>query len=125
MTMLKIQYPRAIRMPSPAMIGRITKGGLVKRSKVLILAATGVGLGESVGLAVGDGEVSGDGDGESVGVGLAAAACSVKLAQGLGGTLAHSRWTPGGSPGYGLTLVVKFPFASALAAPDTLPGWSQ
>lgn len=101
------------------MIGRITNGGLVMRSNVLSLAATGVGLGESVGLAVGEGEVSGDGEGESVGLGLAAAACSVKLAHGLGGTLAHSLWTPGGSPGYVLTLVVKFPLASALEAPDT------
>ncbi len=123
--MLKIQYARAITMPSPAMIGRITNGGLVMRSKVLSLAAPGVGLGESVGLAVGDGEVSGDADGDTVGVGLAAAACRVKLAQGLGGTLAHRRCTPGGSPGYGLTLVVKFPFASALEAPDTFAGWSQ
>jgi hypothetical protein len=125
MTMLRIQYASAITMPTPAMIGRITKGGLVIRSKPLSLGATGVGLGESVGLAVGEGEVSGDGDGESVGVGLAAAACNVKVAQGLGGTLAHSLWTPGGSPGYALTLVVKFPFGSALAAPDTRPGWSQ
>src|ERR1700704_2763021 len=125
MTMLRIQYARAITMPSPATIGRITKGGLVMRSKPLSLAAAGVGLGESVALAVGDGEVSGDGEGESVGLGLAAAACSVKVAHGLGGTLAQSLWTPGGSPGNVFALAVKVPFASAFAAPDTLPGWSQ
>jgi hypothetical protein len=103
------------------MIGRITKGGLVKTSKPLMVAATGVGLASGLGLSVGDGE----GDGDGSGVGDAAVACSVKLAQGLGGTVAQSLWMPGGSVAKGLTLVVKFPFASAFDAPATLFGWSQ
>jgi hypothetical protein len=102
------------------MIGRITKGGLVKTSKPLMVAATGVGLASGLGLSVGDGEDDGDGDGS--GVGDAAVACSVKLAQGLGGTVAQSLWMPGASVAKGLTLVVKFPFASAFDAPATLLG---
>ena len=85
----------AIASPMPAMIGRITNGGFIIESRPLGAAATRVGLAVSVGLAIDDGLVSGDGDGESAGVGLgageAAGASSVKLAQGLGGTLAH-RW---------------------------------
>ena len=86
----------AIASPMPAMIGRITNGGFNIRSRPLGVAASRVGVAVSaLGLALGDGLVSGDGDGESAGVGLgageAAGAWSVKLAQGLGGTLAH-RW---------------------------------
>ena len=104
------------------MIGRNTNGGFVMRSKPLSVAATGVGLASGLGLSVGDGEGSGEGE---AGVGEVAAACSVKLAHGLGCTLAHRRWTPGASVAKGLTLVVKFPFASAFDAPAILFGWSQ
>ncbi len=76
-------------MPIPAMIGRITNGGLVRTSKPLIVAATGVGLADGLGLSVGDGV--GDGEGDVSGLGEAAAGCKVKLAQGLGCTLAHRR----------------------------------
>ena len=110
-------------MPSPPMIGRITKGGFIKTSKPLIVAATGVGLTSGIGVSVGDGDGEGEGDGE--GLGEAAAACSVKLAQGLGWTLAQSLWMPGESVANGLTLVVKFPLASAFDAPAILFGWSQ
>jgi hypothetical protein len=98
----------------------------MKRSSPLSVDATGVGLAVSkVGVAVGDGEVSGDGDSDGCGVGLVASGCRVKLAQGFGWTLAHRWWTPGESPEKGLTLVVKFPFESALEAPATFDGWSQ
>src|SRR5258706_322883 len=69
-------------MPSPPMIGRITKGGFIKTSRPLIVAATGVGLTSGIGVSVGDGDGEGEGDGE--GLGEAATAWSVKLAQGLG-----------------------------------------
>ena len=75
--------------PAPPMIGRITNGGFNMRSMPLSVVATGVGLAVSVGLAVGDGLVSGDGVGDGCGVGVTATACSVKLAHGFGGTLAH------------------------------------
>ena len=82
----------AIASPAPPMIGRITNGGFNIRSMPLRVGATGVGLDVSaLGVAVGDGEVSGDADGDGCGVGVTATACSVKLAQGFGGTLAH-RW---------------------------------
>jgi len=71
------------------MIGRMTNGGLVRTSKPLMVAATGVGLEVGLGLSVGDGV--GEGDGEASGVGEAANASNVKLAQGLGCTVAHRR----------------------------------
>ena len=76
-------------MPIPAMIGRMTKGGLVRTSKPLMVAATGVGLADGLGLSVGEGV--GDGEGDVSVVGDAAVGCNVKLAHGLGCTLAHRR----------------------------------
>ncbi len=73
------------------MMGRITNGGFIIRSRPLSVAAAGVGLAVSEGLAVGEGLTSGEADGEAWGVGVAVTACSVKLAQGFGGTLAHRR----------------------------------
>ena len=74
------------------MMGRITNGGFNIALKPFDVAATGVGLGDSaVGLAVGDGDVSGEGDVSAVGVGVGVGGCRVKLAHGLGGTLAHRR----------------------------------
>ena len=74
------------------MIGRKTSGGLVMTSRPL-MAATGVGLGDGLGLSLGvaegdsvgdaDAEAEADGDGDDV-------PCSVKLAHGLGATLAQS-----------------------------------
>ena len=121
MTMLRIQYISAMAKPAPAMIGRKTNGGLRMRSSPLRLEGGGAAVAATIG--VGDGVGSGDGVGEGDGVGVGT--CSVKLAQGDGGALAHSRCRPGGSAGKGLTFHVKFPFASALTAPETLFGWSQ
>ena len=92
-------------------------------SSPLRVVATGVGLGVCSGLAaaVGEGDSLGVGDGD----GVVCGAARVKFAQGFGATLAHSLWTPGGSPGNGLTLVMKFPLLSALAPPAILLGWSQ
>jgi hypothetical protein len=101
----------------------MTNGGFVKTSKPLMVAATGVGLVSGLALSVGDADGDGEGDGE--GVGEVAAASSVKLAHGLGSTLAQRRCTPGASVAKGFTLVVKFPFASAFDAPAILFGWSQ
>ena len=70
-------------------------------------------------------EGDGSGEGDASGEGVTATACKVNVAQGLGATLAHSLWRPGGSPGKDLSCVVKLPLASALAAPETLFGWSQ
>ena len=50
------------------------------------------------------------------------------LGYGTGGRVFHAplvHATPGLSVAKGLTLVVKFPLASALDAPATLLGWSQ
>ena len=99
------------------MIGKITNGGLVMTSRPLIAAGDGVaasvgrGLGEGEGGSVGDGDATGDGE---------AVASRVKSAQGVGGTLAQSLWSPRGSPGNGLTCVAKLPLESAIADPATL-----
>src|ERR1700687_4458661 len=103
------------------MIGRSTNGGLRMTSSPLSLGSTRAGVGATTG--VGEGDVSGEG--EASGEGLTAAGFSAKLAQGFGATLAHSLWTPVGSPGKGWTFVVKLPLASALPAPETLFDWSQ
>ena len=76
------------------MIGRKTSGGLVMTSRPLT-AATGVALGDGLGLSlgvaegdsVGDGDAEGDAEADGEGD---AEPCSVKLAQGLGATLAQS-----------------------------------
>jgi len=74
-----------------------------------------------VGSAVGDGDSIGEGEGD----GEVCGASSVKIAQGLGGTLAQSLCAPGPSPANVLTLVLKLPLASAVAEPATLLAWSQ
>jgi hypothetical protein len=95
------------------MIGRKTKGGRVMMSSPLRPPpfpppvrgpdACGLSTGEGVGDSPGDGVPA------TVGVG---GGRSVKLAQGLGWTLAHSLWTFGLSPAKGLTVLTKEPLAS-------------
>ena len=118
--MLRIQYRSAITRPTPAVIGRITKGGLSMTSSESL---------ESIraGVAAPSGELEGDGSGEgdASGDGVVTAACKVNVAHGFGATLAQSLWRPGGSPGNGLTFHVKLPLASASVAPETLLSWSQ
>ena len=108
------------------MIGRKTRGGLVITSSALwpefVVTTSGKVLGLADGLA--DGEAAGDGDAGEEGVGVGGP-CSVKLAHGLGGTLAHSLCRPGLSPGNGLTVVVKLPLPSALTLVATWLGVSQ
>jgi len=77
----------------------------------------------AVGSSVGEGEGCSEGLGEEDGVGVAD--WSVKLAHGLGCTLAHSLWTPGASPERGWTRTLKLPLPSAVALPATLVVWSQ
>jgi len=108
------------------MIGRKTKGGFVITSRPpppsWVVTTRGDGMG--VGDAAGDSDASGVGDGEEAGVGVGEP-CSVKLAHGFGGTLAHSRWTPGESPGKGVTPFVKAPLESAVTLAATWLGVSQ
>jgi hypothetical protein len=59
-------------------------------SNALRLVAMGVGLADAVGPGVSVGVAVGGADGLAVGDAVAATACSVKLAHGLGCTLAHS-----------------------------------
>ena len=119
--MLRTQYMSAITRPTPAMIGRMTNGGLSMTSSPLNLESIRAGVAAPIGVLEGDGS----GEGEPSGDGVAIAACRVKFAQGFGATLAHSLWRPGGSPGKGLTFHVKLPLASASTAPETLFDWSQ
>jgi hypothetical protein len=120
--LLMSQNATATIRPSPPMIGRNTRGGLVMTLNPLMAAtgdALGVGLGLSLGDAegdsVGDGDSDGDADGEGEGD-----PDSEKVAHGLGATLAQSLCWPGVSPANGLTCVVKFPPESAVAEPATL-----
>src|SRR5256885_9934307 len=95
-------------------------------SNPLSVALTRAGVaacGVAVGSSVGEGEGCSEGLGEEDGVGVAD--WSVKLAQGLGCTLAHSLWTPGASPERGWTRTLKLPLPSAVALPATLVVWSQ
>src|SRR5690242_3416303 len=93
------------------MIGRNTKGGLVRMSSPLMppLGRTPDACGVSVAAGVGD-DVS-VGEGEACGVGVGGP-CSAKLAQGWGCTLAQSLWTFGLSPAYGLITLVNAPLSS-------------
>src|SRR5690242_20096579 len=101
-------------------MGRKTKGGREITSKPLrLVLLMRAGVATSAGVEVGGADGSGEGDSSGVGDGEGVAACSAKLAHGLGSTLAHSLWTPGLSPVYGLIRVLKLPFASAVAAPAT------
>src|ERR1700687_791398 len=87
------------------MIGRNTNGGRVMMS-IPLMPATGCGLGldDGEGLSVGDGDGVGESEGlgDAVGVGDGSPSRR-KSARGLGGTLAYRWWTPGWSPGNGLT----------------------
>jgi hypothetical protein len=65
--------------------------------------AWGVSAGEGVDVSTGEGGTWGVGEGGP---------CSVKLAHGLGGTLAHSLWTLGLSPANGLIALVNAPLPS-------------
>lgn len=97
------------------MMGRKTNGGLVMMSSPLMPPPAGrtpdtgeVSVGED------DGEVSvGEAGGVGVGVG---APRRVKLAHGLGWTLAQSLWTAGLSPANGVTTLVKAPLSSVITA---------
>lgn len=88
--------------------------------------------GEALGLEVGDaerdgepdGEGASEGDGEAAGVGVGDP-CSVKLAHGFGGTLAHRWCTPGASPGNGVTAFVKLPPESVVRLAATRDCESQ
>lgn len=110
------------------MIGRKTNGGLVMTSSPLrpplIVSATGDALGLGLGDADADGVGTADGDGGAGGVGVGDP-CSVKVAHGRGGTLAHKRCTPGLSPGNGTTGIAKLPPESAWAFPATWDSESQ
>ncbi|TMD26931.1 MAG: hypothetical protein E6I92_08020 [Chloroflexi bacterium] len=79
------------------------------------------------GVSSGDAEGSGDSGGDGVGVGDGMPESRAKFAHGFGWTLmlAQSLCTPGASPPKGLTRELKLPFASAVADPATLLGWSQ
>ena len=111
-------------MATAPAIGRKTNGGLEITSKPLSVAATGEDDGVSVTVTVGDGE--GDSLGVGDGEGDVGGALMVKLAHGLGCTLAHRWCTPGGSPENGLTLtLLKLPFWSAVAEPATWLATSQ
>src|SRR5712692_2861199 len=103
-------------------MGRNTNGGLEITSKPFSVVPTGVALGVTVGLTSGEalGDALGEGEGEGVGGPL-----MVKLAHGLGATLAQRRCTPDPSPENGLTRVLKLPLASAVADPATLLVVSQ
>src|SRR5690348_14152411 len=107
------------------MIGRKTNGGLEMTSKPFSVPLIGVGLAPAVAEAVGEGESDGVGSAEGDADGEGAAATSVKLAHGLGGTLAQSLWPPGLSLAKGFTVVTKLPLLSALAPPATWSGVSQ
>src|SRR5437660_10335254 len=104
--------------------GRKTNGGFEMTSNALRLVEMGVGLADALGTADADGEGdslgNGEGDGEA-----AAVVWSVKVAQGFGGTLAHTWCAAGWSPAKGLIRVVKLPLLSAVAEPATLFAWSQ
>jgi hypothetical protein len=105
------------------MIGRKTKGGLVMMPNQPTLppvrAPDACGFSEDEG-DVGDSE----GEGEVGGVGLGGA-WRLKLAQGLGGTLAQSLWMAGLSPANGFTTWMKAPFASVTTEVATWLGLSQ
>ena len=108
------------------MIGRKTNGGRVMTSNPLrpelVVSTTGEALG--VGTGDSDGVGEGEGDGVAAGVGVGAP-WSVKLAQGLGGTLAHRWCTPGLSPGKGVTALVKLPPPSVVTFAATCESLSQ
>src|SRR5260370_37890216 len=97
--MRRIQYRSAVTRPTPAVIGRITNGGLSMTSSES-LESIRAGVAAPNGELVGDGSGEGDASGDGVGT----AAWRVKVAQGLGPTLAEGLWRPGGPAGDGLTL---------------------
>src|SRR5258706_11288128 len=108
------------------MIGRKTKGGLVITASPLrpefVVTTTGDALG--VGDGDSDGVGDGEGEGDTAGVGVGGP-WRVKLAQGFGGTLAHRWWTPGLSPGKGVTALVKLPLPSLVTLAATCESLSQ
>jgi hypothetical protein len=124
------QYATAASTARRPMIGRKTNGGFVITSNPLrpdpVVRVNRDALADVVGEGDGDdeGEGDGDGDGDAAGVGVGGP-CRVKLAQGFGGTLAHSLCTPGLSPGNGLTTFVKLPPPSAVTLAATRDELSQ
>ena len=99
------------------MIGRNTKGGLVRMSSPLIPPPPLGRTPEACGLeGDGDGDSSGDGEPEGVGEGDGGA-WRAKVAHGLGWTLAHSLCAFGLSPLNGLTTLVNDPFSSETTEP--------
>ena len=85
-------------------------------------SATGDALALALGDADGVGPAEGEGDAGGVGVG---GPCKVKVAHGLGGTLAHRRCWPGLSPGNGVTTFVKPPLESVVTLAATRDGLYQ
>jgi len=112
------------------MIGRNTKGGFVITSSpprpepVVSVSREALAEVDEEGDGDDDGEGDGDGDGDAAGVGVGGP-CSVKLAHGLGCTLAHSLCAPGVSFGNGFTTFVKLPPPSAVTLPATREALSQ
>src|SRR5215469_15925833 len=105
---------KEMAMANAPVRGRNTKGGLVMTSRPFsVLPPPGLELRGALEATSGVGV--GEGDGVGAGVGVGVGATSVKFAQGLGATVAHSLWRPGASPGYGFTRTLKFPFPSAVA----------
>jgi hypothetical protein len=87
---MSTQYARAASSARRAIIGRKTNGGVVITSSPLRSPETVNATGDALGLALGDGDGVGmaESDGAAGGVGVGGP-CNVKLAHGLGGTLAH------------------------------------
>jgi hypothetical protein len=110
------------------MIGRKTKGGRVMTSSPprpeFDVSTSGEGLGDGVGDACAEGDAAGEGEGEAGGVGVGGP-CRVKVAQGLGWTLAQILWVPGRSPGKAVTDLVNPPEESAVTEPATRSAVSQ
>jgi hypothetical protein len=103
-------------------MGRKTKGGRVMMSSPLMPPPAGRAP-EACGVAeVGVGVSAGEGVTPGVGVGVAR---NVKVACGLGWTLAYSVWTFGLSPANGLTTFVKLPLSSVTTEAATWVGTSQ
>jgi hypothetical protein len=90
----------------------------------LTVSATGDALGLGLGDAGADGVGTADGDGIAGGVGVGGP-CNVNMAQGVGGTDAHSRWAPVLSPGKGVTPALKLPLESLLTLVATCACVSQ
>jgi hypothetical protein len=111
--------------PRIPMIGRNTKGGLVRMSSPLMPPPPPPVRGpEACWVSLGEGEGDSEGEGPVVGVGVGVT-WRVKVACGLGWTLVQSVCLPGLAPANSFTTFVKAPLSSVTRVPAGWLGVSQ